>query len=121
MAKTLIKQTFSGDITIVDGVKRLTGVQIVDHWEVTDEDGDVLTKRASREAGESELAILLGGEAANLNTALTTLTTQHQALVAEKAAVDAKLTAAVEAAAAVAAADASWDASVRGKIESVLA
>lgn len=80
MPKVLIKQTFAGDITIIDGAPRLTGVTIVDHWEVTDEDGDTNSKLIPRAATLEELGLLLGGEVANYATALATLNAQYESL-----------------------------------------
>ncbi|GIK50365.1 MAG: hypothetical protein BroJett013_30620 [Alphaproteobacteria bacterium] len=82
MAKTLLKQTFVGDITVVEGEKKLTGVTIVDHFEIVDEDGDTLRKQTPRAASAEELALLLGGETANLVAALETASAQNTALQA---------------------------------------
>lgn len=92
MPKTLLKQTFNGDITVVDGVKKLTGIAIVDHFEVVDEDNDTHIKQVSRTSPTAEdLALLLGDEVANLTSANATLTAQNATLQSEKAAVDAQL------------------------------
>lgn len=97
MAKTLLKQTFAGDITVVDGVKKLTGITIIDHFEVTDEDNDTHLKQVPRTSPTvEELALLLGGEVANLTSANATLTTQNATLQTEKANVETQLSAANE-------------------------
>lgn len=113
MVKELIKQTFNGDITIVEGVKRLTGVQVTDHFDITDEDGDVLHKKTVRNATQEELTLLLGDETATLKTANATLNNQNTALQDALAAANDLAEKRLAALQRVANADNEWDESVR--------
>lgn len=118
--KTLIKQTFSGDVISSGGVKRLGGINIFDHWEIVDVDGDTLSKQTRRDATADELALILSPEVANLTSANAVLTQQNVVLQSEITALQARLDAAREALSAVASADASWDTNVRNKVSAVL-
>lgn len=120
MIKTLLKQTVTIDVTINDGAKTITGVNVIDTFQIADGD-DVFTRDAApRQPAEGEFAALVSEELARLRTANATLheqnTAQQEQLVALRTLVDQAKAALLK----VAEADAAWDDSPRAQVGAVL-
>lgn len=117
MQKTIIKQTGTFDITVVDGVKKLTGVQVRDHIEIVDDDGETYAKVTEpRETTAEELAIILGDDAATVRGANKTLNDQNTTLQARVVQLEKLLDQADAALKHVAVADEQWDTTPRAQV-----
>ena len=120
MIKTLLKQTVTIDVTINDGAKTITGVNVIDTFQIADGD-DVFTRDATpRQPADGEFAALVNEELARLRTANATLheqnTAQQEQLAAWRALVDRAKAALLN----VAEADAAWDDSPRAQVGAAL-